>query len=80
MVEPLMMSGTTIIASGSNGVPGTWTERGWRCASLARMASPWSITQPLIPEPSGLSWARIRSANRSREMTARRTPADRSTW
>ena len=44
------MSGTTIIASGSNGVPGTWTERGWRCAWLARTASPWSTTQPLIPD------------------------------
>ena len=51
IVSPLTISGTTIIDSGSNGVPGTWTERGSRCASLARTASPWSMTQPVMPGP-----------------------------
>ena len=40
IASPLMSSGTTIMDSGSNGVPGTWTERGSRWASFARTASP----------------------------------------
>ena len=55
MTSPSTNSGTTIIDSGSYGVPGIWIERGSRCASLDRTASPWSTTQPVSPDPSGLS-------------------------
>ena len=34
------------------------------------------MTQPVMPMPSALSWARISSAKRSRAMTARRTSGD----
>ncbi len=76
IVSPLTRSGTTIINSGSNGVPGTWIERGSRWASLDRTASPRPMAQPVIPVSSGLSWARIWSAKASRAMIARRTAAD----
>ena len=39
IVSPSTTSGTTIIDSGSNGVPGTWTDRGSRWAWLERTAS-----------------------------------------
>ncbi len=55
MVSPLTISGTMIMASGSLGVPGIWMERGSAIASLARTASPWSMTQPVMPGPNGLS-------------------------
>ena len=70
--RPPRAAGTTIIDSGSNGVPGTWTERGSRWAWLDRTASRWSMTQPVRPLPIGPSSARIISAKSSRAMTARR--------
>ena len=79
MTSPVTRSGHTIIDSGSSGVPGMFTTRGSKWASLASTASPLRIAQPVMPASSGLSWLRISSANRSRETTARRTQAARST-
>ena len=53
MSAPRAMSGTTISASGSSGVPGTKRTRGSRWAWFASTGSRCSTAQPVIPSPNG---------------------------
>ena len=80
IVTPLTISGTMIIASGSNGVPGTWIERGSRWARLARTASPWEIDPTGQPDLDRAFVGEDQLGERSRATTARRMPAARSSW